>query len=97
MPASSTSDIAHTQATDLRILRKPKTALPNAQAQTEQSLVPFPADSGEPDARDLGLAWEWLVQQGVKTADAQAHQWLHKAVLEAPNDAGVLAALGYEE
>jgi hypothetical protein len=30
----------------------------------------------------------------VKGADAQADQWLHKAVLEAPNDAGVLAALG---
>jgi Flp pilus assembly protein TadD len=58
--------------------------------------VPFPADSGEPDARDLGLAWESLAQQGVKTADAQADQWLHKAVLEARNDAGVLAALGYE-
>jgi len=97
MPASSTSDIAHTQATDHRILRKPQAALPNAQAQTEQRLVPFPADSGEPDARDLGLAWESLAQQGVKTADGQADQWLHKAVLEAPNDAGVLAALGYEE
>ena len=33
----------------------------------------------------------------MQTADAQADQWLHKAVLEAPNDAGVLAALGYEE
>jgi predicted CXXCH cytochrome family protein len=97
MPASSTSDIAHTQATDHRILRKPQVAAPNAQAQTEQRLVPFPADSGEPNARDVGLAWESLAQQGVKTADAQADQWLHTAVLEAPNDAGVLAALGYEE
>jgi hypothetical protein len=43
------------------------------------------------------LAWESLAQQGVKTTDAQADQWLHKAVLETPNDARVLAALGYEE
>jgi predicted CXXCH cytochrome family protein len=97
MPATSTSDIAHTQATDHRILRKPQTAVLNAQAPTEQRLLPFPADSAEPDARDLGLAWESLAQQGVKGADAHADQWLHKAVLEAPNDAAVLAALGYEE
>jgi predicted CXXCH cytochrome family protein len=97
MPASSTSDIAHTQATDHRILREPQVAVPNAQAQTEQRLRPFPTDSGEPDARDLGLAWESLAQHGVNTADAQAAQWLQKAVLKAPNDAGVLTALGYEE
>jgi predicted CXXCH cytochrome family protein len=97
MPASSTSDIAHTQATDHRILRQQQTAAPNAQPQTEQRLLPFPADSGAPTARDLGLAWESLAQQGVKTADAQADEWLRKAVVEAPNDAGVLAALGYEE
>jgi predicted CXXCH cytochrome family protein len=97
MPASSTSDIAHTQATDHRILRKPQVAAPNAPEQAEQRLVPFPADSGEPNARDVGLAWASLAQQGVQTADAQADQWLHRAVLEAPNDAGVLAALGYEE
>jgi predicted CXXCH cytochrome family protein len=96
MPASSTSDIAHTQATDHRILRKPQSAAPNAQPQTER-LLPFPADSGVPGARDLGLAWESLAQQGVKNADAQAAEWLRKAVREAPNDAGVLAALGYEE
>jgi predicted CXXCH cytochrome family protein len=81
MPATSTSDIAHTQATDHRILRKPQTTLLNAQAPTEQRLLPFPADSAEPDARELGLAWGSLAQQGVKGADAQADQWLHKAVL----------------
>src|SRR5260370_28324316 len=97
VPATSTSDIAHTQATDHRILRKPQTTVLNAQAPTEQRLLPFPVDSAEPDARHLGFAWESLAQQGVKGADAQADQWLHKAVLEGPNDAGVLAALGYEE
>jgi predicted CXXCH cytochrome family protein len=97
MPATSTYDIAHTQATDHRILRNPQSIAPNAQAQTEQRLLSFPADSGVPAARDLGLAWESLAQQGVKNADAQADRWLHKAVLEAPNDPGVLAALGYEE
>ncbi len=97
MPAAVTSDIAHTQATDHRILRKAQSPPPGSPAQTEQRLVPFPADTGKPDARDLGLAWESLAQQGVKNAGVEADRWLHRAVLEAPNDAAVLAALGFEE
>jgi hypothetical protein len=97
MPPTPTLDIAHTQATDHRILRKPRATLPNAQAQSDQRLLPFPGDSAKEDARDIGLAWESLAQQGVQNAEVEANHWLRKAAQEVPTDAGVLSALGYEE
>jgi len=97
MPPASTSDIAHTQATDHRILRQPHAPQPDLQARTEQRLIPFPAASGKQNARDIALAWESLAQQGVDNAEREADRWLQQAVQEAPNDPGVLSALGYEE
>jgi predicted CXXCH cytochrome family protein len=58
MPPVSTFDIAHTQATDHRILRRPLSQVDGAKATEEPRLLPFAADSGKQDARDLALARE---------------------------------------
>jgi predicted CXXCH cytochrome family protein len=97
MPEASTSDIAHTQATDHRILRRPVATQPIVEAPANPRLLPFPEHSGKQNARDMGLAWETLSEQGMRNAAVEADQWLHKAVQEVPDDAGVLSALGYEE
>jgi tetratricopeptide (TPR) repeat protein len=97
MPPAATADIAHTQATDHRILRDPKMSLPASESQTEPRLIRFSPNSGNEDTRSIALAWESLAQGGTKSANIEAGKWLQKAVQETPNDPGVLAALGYEE
>jgi Cytochrome c554 and c-prime len=100
MPASASTDVAHTQVTDHRIFRRPPLA-----AQTSESdkaspaalrLVPFPdSPQAEQDERDLALAWESLAASGVKAAEPQAEALLRSAVSDFPKDAEILTALGY--
>jgi len=97
MPPVVTADIAHTQATDHRILRDPKMPLFTTESQTEPRLMPFPPDSGKEDTRSIALAWESLAQDGIKNAEIESDKWLQKAVQVTPNDPGVLSALGYVE
>lgn len=97
MPASPSTDVAHTEVTDHRIPRHPKPS-PNmpTSVETEFSaqLVPFP--SSEPsDARDRALAWQRLSERGVPTAVSEAEPLLQKALKEDPNDPDVLGALAY--
>ena len=103
MPASLSTDIAHTQVTDHRIPRS--AAIQPAQAMFDSNskpssprLVPFPySEDAEHDIRDLALAWEFLAQTGKDGAEPEAQRLLHSAVLQSPNDPALLSALGYIE
>jgi tetratricopeptide (TPR) repeat protein len=103
MPASLSTDIAHTQVTDHRILRRSDTAAlqPLSDANTRSSsprLVPFPfSEDAEHDIRDLALAQAFLAQTGKDSATPEAQRLLHIAVLQSPNDPVLLSALGYIE
>ncbi|MGA2643735.1 MAG: tetratricopeptide repeat protein [Candidatus Sulfotelmatobacter sp.] len=102
MPASASSDVAHTEVTDHRILRRPQIEPQLLQDRATESspsrLVPFPPGSkGESDLRDLALAWESLVESGMTVAGPQAQSLLSKALKQSPEDPALLSALGYIE
>ena len=95
MPALSTRDISHTEATDHRILRRPESAAPGSSPRTVK-LEPFPATKEtQDDVRDLALAYETLVERGDQMAFPEAERLLILANKLDPNDAPVLTALGY--
>jgi hypothetical protein len=65
MPASPSTDVAHTQVTDHRILRRPSLAAEALESEAASlaplHLVPFPDSAQtERDVRDLALAWQEL-------------------------------------
>jgi predicted CXXCH cytochrome family protein len=103
MPPTNSVDVAHTQATDHRILRLPLMPLQGLRSAEAARLVRFPpvagAQGAEPpdDSRDLALAWESLAQNGVGGAAAEADRLLHKAAAERPDDPALLAGLAYIE
>jgi hypothetical protein len=101
MPASMSKDIAHTEVTDHRILRRPKSVASSHDAMTEASpgkLLPFPAsDHHGNDIRDLGLAWESLEENGVPGAELNAEHYLKLAAKSDPTDTAVLSELAYLE
>jgi len=100
MPASQSSDVAHTQVTDHRIPRHPQppaaaAAQPTASAALP-TLVPFPnePDSAK-DTRDLALAWQSIVTSGMTMAQPQTERLLLAALRESPNDSALLSALAF--
>ncbi len=99
MPALPSKDVAHTEATDHRILRYPNgPQLESPQLGAAPRLASFPERDAElVTSRDLALAWESLAQRGVAGAARQAEQYLRKAVEERPEDAVLLATLGFVE
>jgi tetratricopeptide (TPR) repeat protein len=104
MPASASTDVAHTEVTDHRILRRPQVSpelLQNARTEDTFSslprLVPFPDTKTEPDLRDLALAWDSIVESGMPVAEPQARELLSKAVKQFPDDPALLSALAYAE
>jgi tetratricopeptide (TPR) repeat protein len=102
MPAAASSDVAHTEVTDHRILRRPQIEAHLLQHATNDPslprLVPFPAaDKPQSDPRDLALAWESLVESGMTVAEPQAKSLLSKALKQSPEDPALLSALGYLE
>jgi tetratricopeptide (TPR) repeat protein len=93
MPSSLSTDVAHTEVTDHRILRKASISPQLLQdANPEPSL---PQLIRFPDARNLALAWTSLVGSGMTAAAEKAERLLRAAIKESPNDAAVLSALGY--
>lgn len=102
MPASASTNVAHTEVTDHRIPR-----LANAFLQTRErtraegtpiDLVPFPdSRQAEDDLRDFALAWESLANTGVDAARPRATELLRRSAAANPKDAATLAALGFEE
>jgi Flp pilus assembly protein TadD len=101
MPASASTDVAHTQVTDHRIPRRPQVSpqlLQNAEENSASPrLVPFPDTKTEPDLRDLALAWDSIVESGMSVAEPQARELLSKAVKQLPDDPALLSALAYAE
>ena len=103
MPASLSTDIAHTEVTDHRILRRPPISPQVLQDATSQParLVRFPdlqktnVQKTDDDLRDLALAWESLADSGMTAAASEAERILRSAVDKSPNDAALLSALGY--
>jgi predicted CXXCH cytochrome family protein len=96
MPALSTRDISHTQATDHRIMKRPNSVVATENSAVTLRLEPFPNSTRtQNDARDLGLAYETLVERGTRTAAPEARRLLELANKQDANDAAVLTALGY--
>jgi Flp pilus assembly protein TadD len=100
MPSSLSADVAHTEVTDHRILRKsPVSPQVREDANSPSSLprlVRFPnsQNTGE-DIRDLALAWESLVNAGMTAAAPETEGLLRSALDKSPNDPALLSALGY--
>jgi len=100
MPAASSSDIAHTAVTDHRIPRRTSTAsvTENAVPASLPRLVTFPAsNSTDHDLRDLALAWQSIVDNGMTMAQPEAEQLLRQAIAVSPDDPALSSALGYVE
>jgi predicted CXXCH cytochrome family protein len=95
MKRAASSDVAHTQVTDHRILRIPEMQLENVGAAPMRDLVPFP--SGAADPRALALAWQSVSLNGTEAERDKARDLLEAAVAQSPKDAVLLAALGYAE
>jgi predicted CXXCH cytochrome family protein len=100
MPRISSSDVAHTQATDHRILREPAAATPQAFSEAAASrpkLEMFPPQAGLPTNRDLALGWLALAESGRNFAEVEEENVLPVAAKEFPGDAAVLSAYAYRE
>jgi tetratricopeptide (TPR) repeat protein len=102
MPAVASRDVAHTQATDHRILRRPgqQAVLTDLDSPTKAAapqLVTFPASVEPPDTRDLALAWDALVRRGNEQFAPKARELLTEALRENRGDAAVATALAYME
>jgi len=96
MPGLSSKDVSHSEETDHRILRRPLRETPVAGNSQLGELQPFPSSSEtKNDVRDLGLAYESLVEHGDNAASSEAERLLQQADKQDPNDAPVLTALGY--
>jgi len=98
MPSSLSADVAHTEVTDHRILRRPQ--ISPQLLQDPQPVLPrlvrFPdSQQTDEDVRDLALAWESLVNSGMTAAAPQTERLLRSAIEKSPNDPALLSALAY--
>lgn len=101
MPASASTDVAHTEVTDHRILRLPDTG-PKLQTSgvlsDSPTLTPFPySKAAEQDTRDMALAWQSIVNSGMTAAQPRAERLLRSALTKSPNDTALLTSLAYVE
>ena len=102
MPRLASSDVAHTEATDHRILRRPEvdepaTATASTGIPSKPGLVRFPVSAGAPTDRDLVLAWLALAQAGKSFANAKEEELLPEAAKKYPQDSAILSAYAYRE
>jgi len=99
MPRISSSDVAHTQATDHRIRRQPSFALAavEPEAAAKPKLESFPPQTGPPTSRDLALGWLALAESGRQFAEAEEESVLPVAAKEYSKDPAVLSAYAYRE
>jgi tetratricopeptide (TPR) repeat protein len=100
MPSSLSTDVAHTEVTDHRILRRPPISPQLLQDVNNQPALPqlvrFPdSQKTGDDVRDLALAWESLVNGGMTAAAPETERLLRSALEQSPNDPVLLSALGY--
>jgi predicted CXXCH cytochrome family protein len=105
MPRTNSADVAHTQATDHRILRLPLMPLQGMASNAAPHLVRFPPEAmqvssesaGNDDPRDLALAWESLAENGMPGAASEAETSLRKAVTDKTDDPALLSGLAFVE
>lgn len=102
MPSSLSTDVAHTEVTDHRILRRPHVSPPLVQDANSKldlpQLIRFPALSKtDQDVRDLALAWESLVNRGMTTGAPETEKLFRTAIKKSPDDPALLSAMGYFE
>jgi len=102
MPASLSSDIAHTEVTDHRIQRRPATQpqlLQDPAAQkSSPRLIPFPdSKEADDDLRDFALAWQSVAENGMPEATREAERLLPLAAKQSPDDPAILSGLAYVE
>ena len=99
MPGIVSADVAHTQATDHRILRRPDEAVRTFVLEPAQGrdLVEFPSRKVAPPLRDLTLAWESMEGKGMPGASREVEELLPRAVAKNPEDPDLLFAYGYQE
>lgn len=95
MPSVASSNIAHTQATDHRILRTPLQAAPAPSVQALAHLRRFPPTDIKDSDRDLALAWQSLAEEGMEPAVPEAEKYLRAALAERPDDATLLTAMAF--
>jgi predicted CXXCH cytochrome family protein len=104
MPTVATSNIAHTQATDHRILRNPHlttapplvAVLPQLKRFPPTDLVDRSAATNEKQSdRDLAMAWQSLAEEGMEYAVPEAEKYLRTALAVQPDDATLLTAMGF--
>ena len=99
MPFKMGTTVAHTQATDHRILRNPsQVQLADASQRPDvPKLVPFP-DTPETrnSPREFALAWQSLAESGMSDAERDAAKLLKKDAAKS-DDPDLLAALAYIE
>jgi tetratricopeptide (TPR) repeat protein len=93
MPAVASSNVAHTQATDHRILRTPNAAA--SPAGSQPTLLRFPPMQEPADSRDIALAWQSLAEEGLPEAERQVEASLRHAIADRPNDSALLTALAF--
>jgi predicted CXXCH cytochrome family protein len=101
MPFKMGTTVAHTQATDHRILRRPPPQFevhPIDEITPLTKLIEFPAaPSRGPNDRELALAWESLAEGGLNDAIPNANRLVESATRGNPKDPALLSALGYLE
>lgn len=95
MPAVASSNIAHTQATDHRILRTPAVEAPPPLVEALPQLRRFPPTNTKDGDRDLAMAWQSLADEGVRPAALEAQKYLRTALAEQPDDAFLLTSMGF--
>jgi hypothetical protein len=99
MPASLSTDVAHTEVTDHRIAARPQISAQLLEDSRDQPslprLAPFPPFQ-RVDSRDLALAWQSLVESGMKVAEHQAQESLAAAIKQFPEDPALLSALAFD-
>ncbi len=98
MPASLSTDVAHTEVTDHRIAARPQISAQLLEDSQERPspprLVPFPFKQ-DVDARDLALAWRSL-ESGMTSEEHQVQESLVAAIKQFPEDPALLSALAYD-
>ena len=102
MPRLASSDVAHTQATDHRILRhpdrdEPPLSTPPLAIAPRAQLERFPSEAGPPSDRDLVLGWLALAQTGKTFANSEEENLVPQAAKEYPRDSAILSAYAYSE
>lgn len=97
MPPLPSSAVAHTQATDHRILRRPFASIDTVAAnRAPEQLLPYPPGKTA-ELRELALAWESLAEHGHQGAAEESDRLLTQAVSKEPDDPALLTGLAYIE